>query len=183
MFLCVYRTAPSMERRTQFSWILMWIARCLHQVQVWAILRKGLKINSKVSIIADDALAVGVMLDCIRVLINTPDWQPTHSIIFCTYCDLDDMYHLHLPCLVFNNAEESLQDGSHLYSNEHETASAVRAVINLEGTKYYHPTASHIPDIVHSRWYYRTRVTLPSDLGTNDSSLLQGPETVWNYSC
>ncbi|KAK7686297.1 hypothetical protein QCA50_010521 [Cerrena zonata] len=55
------------------------------------------------------------MLDCIRVLINTPDWQPTHAIVF-----------------LFNNAEESLQDGSHLYSNQHETASTVRAVINLE---------------------------------------------------
>ncbi len=34
---------------------------------------------------ADDALSVGVMLECIRVLIHTPDWQPTHAIIFCEY--------------------------------------------------------------------------------------------------
>jgi Zn-dependent M28 family amino/carboxypeptidase len=33
---------------------------------------------------ADDALAVGIMLDCMRVLIETPDWSPTHAIIFCT---------------------------------------------------------------------------------------------------
>lgn len=32
---------------------------------------------------ADDALSVGVMLECIRVLTNTPTWEPTHSIIFC----------------------------------------------------------------------------------------------------
>jgi len=32
---------------------------------------------------ADDALSVGVMLDCMRVLIETPDWSPTHAIIFC----------------------------------------------------------------------------------------------------
>ena len=34
---------------------------------------------------ADDALAVGIMLDCMRVLIETPDWSPTHAIIFCAF--------------------------------------------------------------------------------------------------
>lgn len=38
---------------------------------------------------ADDALAVGVMLDCLRVLVHSPGWEPYHSIIFCA-C---------LPCL------------------------------------------------------------------------------------
>jgi Zn-dependent M28 family amino/carboxypeptidase len=32
---------------------------------------------------ADDGLSVGVMLDCMRVLINTPDWSPRHAIILC----------------------------------------------------------------------------------------------------
>ena len=32
---------------------------------------------------ADDALAVGVMLECIRVLTHTPGWTPSYSIIFC----------------------------------------------------------------------------------------------------
>jgi hypothetical protein len=32
---------------------------------------------------ADDAVPVGVMLDCLRVLINTKDWEPSYSIIFC----------------------------------------------------------------------------------------------------
>ena len=32
---------------------------------------------------ADDALSVGVMLECARVLIHTPNWEPTHAIIFC----------------------------------------------------------------------------------------------------
>ncbi|KAF8159229.1 hypothetical protein B0H34DRAFT_655155 [Crassisporium funariophilum] len=64
---------------------------------------------------ADDALPVGVMLDCMRVLVETPDWSPKHAIIF-----------------LFNHAEESLQDGSHLYSTQHPTASTVRAVLNLE---------------------------------------------------
>lgn len=33
---------------------------------------------------------------------------------------------------VFNHAEESLQDGSHLFSTQHPWASTARAVINLE---------------------------------------------------
>jgi Zn-dependent M28 family amino/carboxypeptidase len=32
---------------------------------------------------ADDALSVGVMLDCMRVLVETPDWTPKHAVIFC----------------------------------------------------------------------------------------------------
>ncbi len=32
---------------------------------------------------ADDTLSVGVMLDCICVLTHTPDWTPSHTIIFC----------------------------------------------------------------------------------------------------
>ena len=32
---------------------------------------------------ADDALAVGVMLECMRVLLHTPGWEPAHAIIFC----------------------------------------------------------------------------------------------------
>jgi Zn-dependent M28 family amino/carboxypeptidase len=33
---------------------------------------------------ADDALCVGVMLECMRVLVETPSWSPVYSIIFCT---------------------------------------------------------------------------------------------------
>ncbi|PCH44600.1 hypothetical protein WOLCODRAFT_26882 [Wolfiporia cocos MD-104 SS10] len=64
---------------------------------------------------ADDALAVGVMLECMRVLVNSPIWEPKHAIIF-----------------LFNNAEESLQDASHLFSTQHPIRDTVRAVINLE---------------------------------------------------
>ncbi|KAI9455042.1 hypothetical protein F5148DRAFT_409217 [Russula earlei] len=64
---------------------------------------------------ADDALAVGVMLECIRVLTHTPAWTPSHAIVF-----------------LFNNAEESLQDASHLFSTQHPIASTIRAFINLE---------------------------------------------------
>lgn len=75
---------------------------------------------------ADDALSVGALLDCARVLVNTPDWEPTYAIIFCKF-------NLHTPKLlckcssrsryeVFNNAEESLQDGSHLFSTQHPIA-------------------------------------------------------------
>lgn len=31
---------------------------------------------------ADDALAVGVMIECARVLIETKGWEPTYSVIF-----------------------------------------------------------------------------------------------------
>lgn len=34
---------------------------------------------------ADDALSVGVMLECARVLVSTPGWEPTHAIIFCAF--------------------------------------------------------------------------------------------------
>ena len=32
---------------------------------------------------ADDALSIGVMLDCMRVLTHIPGWTPSHAIIFC----------------------------------------------------------------------------------------------------
>ena len=72
---------------------------------------------------ADDALPVGVMLENIRVLIHTLGWEPRHAIIFCE-CALSSIV-LHAWCkrsLVFNNAKESLQDGSHLFSTQHPTA-------------------------------------------------------------
>jgi hypothetical protein len=31
---------------------------------------------------ADDAVCVGIMLECIRVLLHTPEWSPKHAIIF-----------------------------------------------------------------------------------------------------
>ncbi|KAG1758098.1 hypothetical protein EDD22DRAFT_1000351 [Suillus occidentalis] len=55
---------------------------------------------------ADGALAVGVMIECLRVLANTPGWEPKHAVIFS-----------------FNNAEESLLDGSRLFSTQHPIAS------------------------------------------------------------
>lgn len=31
---------------------------------------------------ADDAISVGVMLECIRVLLETKDWEPKHAVVF-----------------------------------------------------------------------------------------------------
>lgn len=63
---------------------------------------------------ADDGIGVGVMLDVARVLIDRN--QPiAGAAIF-----------------LFNGAEETLQDASHLYSTQHETAPTVKTVINLE---------------------------------------------------
>ncbi|KAJ7768520.1 hypothetical protein B0H16DRAFT_1520063 [Mycena metata] len=64
---------------------------------------------------ADDAISVAIMLDCIRVLVDTPEWSPAHAVVF-----------------LFNHAEESLQDGSHLFSTQHPIRHTVRAIINLE---------------------------------------------------
>jgi hypothetical protein len=63
---------------------------------------------------ADDGMGVGVMLDIARVLVDRND-PFEGEIIF-----------------LWNGAEETLQDGSHMYSVQHETAKTVRAVINLE---------------------------------------------------
>ncbi|KAH9928451.1 uncharacterized protein BXZ73DRAFT_48526 [Epithele typhae] len=63
---------------------------------------------------ADDALPVGVMLECIRVLVGTPTWEPKHAIVF-----------------LFNNAEESLQDASQLFSTQHPIAHTYACYISL----------------------------------------------------
>jgi len=93
---------------------------------------------------ADDALAVGVMIECIRVFIHTPEWEPTHAIVF-----------------LFNNAEETLQDGSHLFATQHDIVSSVRAVINLEaagstGPELLFQATSNemIEAYSHVPWYY-----------------------------
>ena len=72
---------------------------------------------------ADDALPVGVMLDCMRVLVETPDWSPKHAIIFCAFTSLLFLWSFRPFFAVFNHAEESLQDGSHLFSTQHPIAS------------------------------------------------------------
>lgn len=72
---------------------------------------------------ADDALAVGVMLECLRVLTHTPGWTPSYAIVFreqrtVHFC----LVHRSEPSPVFNNGEESLQDASHLFSTQHPIA-------------------------------------------------------------
>lgn len=51
---------------------------------------------------ADDASGVAVMLESIRVLSQTPDLQLNTALVF-----------------LFNGAEESLQDASHLFITQH----------------------------------------------------------------
>ncbi|KAH8111785.1 hypothetical protein DFH11DRAFT_1842399 [Phellopilus nigrolimitatus] len=64
---------------------------------------------------ADDALAAGILLEAARTLVRTPHWSPAHALV-----------------LLWNNAEESLQDGSHLFATQHPVRGSVRAAINLE---------------------------------------------------
>lgn len=69
---------------------------------------------------ADDAAGVAIMLEALRVLSASPNPVFKNSIIF-----------------LFNGAEESLQDASHLFITKHSWRENIRAVINLEacGTK------------------------------------------------
>lgn len=83
------------------------------------------------------------MLECIRVLIETPEWSPLHAAIFresslYPYHTFGRTWLTGALRAVFNNAEESLQDGSHLFSTQHEIADTVRAAINLEGVSSSH---------------------------------------------
>lgn len=71
---------------------------------------------------ADDAISVGVMLECMRVLVNTPDWSPKHAIVFREPISTYLFIYSQPGFLVFNHAEESLQDGSHLFSTQHPVA-------------------------------------------------------------
>lgn len=52
---------------------------------------------------SDDAAGIAVMLETIRVLSQTPDLQMNTALVF-----------------LFNGAEESLQDASHLFITQHE---------------------------------------------------------------
>ena len=64
---------------------------------------------------ADDGAGVGILYEILRLFTTAPLPKLRHSVI-----------------LLFNNGEESLQDASHLYITQHETAPTVRAVVNLE---------------------------------------------------
>lgn len=41
---------------------------------------------------ADDGLPIGVMMECLRVLLGTPGWSPAHAIIFCEISAKSDFY-------------------------------------------------------------------------------------------
>lgn len=55
--------------------------------------------------------------------------MPSFSVRGCLSANLSNTDDL---STVFNNAEESLQDGSHLFATQHPARHTVRAVINLE---------------------------------------------------
>ena len=65
---------------------------------------------------ADDGLAIAIQLETLRIITSrTNVKQLDNSII-----------------LLFNDAEESLQDASHMFITQHPWAKTVRAMINLE---------------------------------------------------
>ena len=63
---------------------------------------------------ADDCAGVVSSLEAIRVLVGTPE-RLHNSVVF-----------------LFNGAEESLQDASHLFITQHPLKDTIRSVINLE---------------------------------------------------
>ncbi|CAA22540.1 ER metallopeptidase Erm1 [Schizosaccharomyces pombe] len=62
----------------------------------------------------DDALAVAILLEAIRIFISRPV-PLTHSIVF-----------------LFNDAEESLQDASHMFITQSPLRDTIKCVVNLE---------------------------------------------------
>lgn len=77
----------------------------------------------------------------------------SHSTLL--FCLVSAAGHLLAVCAdastVWNGAEETLQDGSHMFSVDHETAKDVRAVINLEGERLSGESLSDMPDAVQLR--------------------------------
>ncbi|CCG84536.1 protein of unknown function [Taphrina deformans PYCC 5710] len=66
---------------------------------------------------ADDALGVAIELEALRILTSRTNVQPLENSVI----------------LLFNDAEESLQDASHLFTTQpHPWASTVRGIVNLE---------------------------------------------------
>ncbi|KAM0755633.1 hypothetical protein T439DRAFT_320338 [Meredithblackwellia eburnea MCA 4105] len=63
---------------------------------------------------ADDLVGVATMLETIRVMAMSPR-RLTNAVVF-----------------LFNGAEESLQDASHMYITQHSTRNTIKSVINLE---------------------------------------------------
>lgn len=63
---------------------------------------------------ADDLVGISIMLETLRVMSMTPR-RLTNSVVF-----------------LFNGAEESLQDASHLFITQHPLRKTVKSVINLE---------------------------------------------------
>lgn len=66
---------------------------------------------------ADDALGIAIELEALRILTSRTNVAPLENSVI----------------LLFNDAEESLQDASHLFTTQpHPWASTVRGVVNLE---------------------------------------------------
>lgn len=130
---------------------------------------------------ADDALSVGVMLECIRVLVSSPGWSPKHAIVFCTCGD----------CLAA------------IYSDNFKCSTTPKNLCRTGRTCILPNTPQHLPyalpliwkvrsavcyawmwlNIVHSRRLDGTGDALSGDIGGNDSSLFSRPKTIRHYSC
>jgi Zn-dependent M28 family amino/carboxypeptidase len=83
---------------------------------------------------ADDLVGVAAMLEALRVMALKPR-RLTNSVVFRTLPSLPLYIRIaadHDTSAVFNGAEESLQDASHMFITQHPLKDTIRAVINLE---------------------------------------------------
>jgi Zn-dependent M28 family amino/carboxypeptidase len=108
---------------------------------------------------ADDALSVGIMLDCMRVLIETPDWSPKHAIIFRKVYFFLVSRSFSPSFAVFNHAEECLQDGSHLFSTQHPIAPTWVSLDIFAFSILTPMSASELPSISKVGHIVRCRLT------------------------
>jgi Zn-dependent M28 family amino/carboxypeptidase len=121
---------------------------------------------------ADDALPVGAMIECARVLIQDDEWTPAHAVVFCAF--MPPYLNLSLTSVVWNNAEESLQDGSHLFSTQHPiapTSVASHYPPRITSSLVQYP-CGHQP---RGCGHHGPGATLPGDVRGDDPCILEGP--------
>lgn len=137
---------------------------------------------------ADDALPVGIMLDCMRVLVETPNWSPKHAVIFCNFTSSLSLYlsdHL-LQCSIMqkNLCKMGLTCfllSIRLLQRRFSLIACVFSVLTLISVSELPLTSKVSPlsqmtslriKVLYSCWYNGARNLVPSNVRANDRSLL-----------